>query len=139
MSSATWLTEWEPENEEFWAARGKKIATRTLIITTANLMVAFAVWFVVSAMISRLGKAGFDLSKSELYWLVAMPGLAGGTFRLIHMFLTPIYGTRHVVSISTALLMQGPPAEIVAQLLVYLLGLTILAAALSVLWFHRIL
>jgi NNP family nitrate/nitrite transporter-like MFS transporter len=33
-----------------------------------------------------------------------MPGLAGGTFRLIHMFLTPIYGTRHVVSISTALL-----------------------------------
>ena len=105
MSSATWLKEWEPEDEQFWAARGKAIATRTLIITTANLMVAFAVWFVVSAMISRLGKAGFDLSKSELYWLVAMPGLAGGTFRLIHMFLTPIYGTRHVVSISTALLM----------------------------------
>lgn len=105
MSSATWLKEWEPENEEFWASRGKKIATRTLIITTANLMIAFAVWFVVSAIISRLGKAGFDLSKSELYWLVAMPGLAGGTFRLIHMFLTPIYGTRHVVAISTALLM----------------------------------
>ncbi len=105
MSSATWLKEWEPENEEFWTTRGKAIATRTLIITTANLMVAFAVWFVVSAIISRLGKAGFDLSKSELYWLVAMPGLAGGTFRLIHMFLTPIYGTRHVVAISTALLM----------------------------------
>lgn len=104
MSSATWLTEWEPENEEFWNTRGKAIARRTLIITTLNLMVAFAVWFVVSAIIARLEKAGFDLSKSELYWLVAMPGLAGGTFRLMHMFLTPIYGTRHVVSISTALL-----------------------------------
>jgi len=105
MSSATWLKEWEPENEEFWTTRGKSIARRTLVITTANLMVAFAVWFVVSAIISRLEKAGFDLSKSELYWLVAMPGLAGGTFRLMHMFLTPIYGTRHIVSISTALLM----------------------------------
>lgn len=104
MSSATWLTEWEPENDEFWNTRGKAIARRTLIITTLNLMVAFAVWFVVSAIIARLEKAGFDLSKSELYWLVAMPGLAGGTFRLGHMFLTPIYGTRHVVSISTALL-----------------------------------
>lgn len=104
MSSATWLTEWEPENDEFWNTRGKAIARRTLIITTLNLMVAFAVWFVVSAIIARLEKAGFDLSKSELYWLVAMPGLAGGTFRLMHMFLTPIYGTRHVVSISTALL-----------------------------------
>ena len=103
--SATWLPEWEPEDNDFWASRGKRIATRTLVITTANLMVAFAVWFVVSALISRLDKAGFTLSKSELYWLVAMPGLAGGTFRLIHMFLTPIYGTRHVVSISTALLL----------------------------------
>lgn len=104
MSSATWLAEWEPENEEFWNSRGKAIARKTLIITTANLMAAFAVWFVVSAIIARLEKAGFDLSKSELYWLVAMPGLAGGTFRLMHMFLVPIYGTRHVVSISTALL-----------------------------------
>jgi TRAP-type uncharacterized transport system fused permease subunit len=32
---------------------------------------------------------------------------------------------------SNALLMQGPPAEIVGQTLVYLFGLTILAAALS--------
>ncbi len=102
--SATWLPQWQPEDEQFWNDRGRAIAKRTLIITTASLMVAFAVWFVVSAIIVRLEKAGFDLSKSELYWLAAMPGLAGGTFRLIHMFLTPIYGTRHVVSISTGLL-----------------------------------
>jgi NNP family nitrate/nitrite transporter-like MFS transporter len=102
--SATWLPEWNPEDEQFWNDRGRAFAKQTLIITTASLMVAFAVWFVVSAIIVRLEKAGFTLSKSELYWLAAMPGLAGGTFRLIHMFLTPIYGTRHVVSISTALL-----------------------------------
>ncbi len=103
--SATWLPEWEPENEEFWNSRGKAIARRTLIITTANLVLAFVVWFVVSALIVRLEKAGFDLSKGQLYWLVAMPGLAGGTFRLMHMFLVPVFGTRHVVSISTSLLL----------------------------------
>jgi NNP family nitrate/nitrite transporter-like MFS transporter len=102
--SGTWLPEWEPENDEFWESTGRAVAKRTLVITTASLLVAFAVWFVVSAIIVRLEKAGFTLTKSELYWLAAMPGLAGGTFRLIHMFLTPIYGTRHVVSISTALL-----------------------------------
>jgi NNP family nitrate/nitrite transporter-like MFS transporter len=34
-----------------------------------------------------------------------MPGLAGGTFRVIHTFLVPLYGTRHIVSISTLLLL----------------------------------
>jgi NNP family nitrate/nitrite transporter-like MFS transporter len=34
-----------------------------------------------------------------------MPGLAGGTLRILHTFLVPIYGTRHVVTISTLLLL----------------------------------
>ncbi len=102
--SKTWLSEWDPEDDGFWNTQGRSIARRTLVITTANLIVAFVVWFVVSALIVRLDKAGFTLSTSELYWLAAMPGLAGGTFRLMHMFLAPIVGTRHVVSISTALL-----------------------------------
>ena len=39
----------------------------------------------------------------ELFWLAAMPGLAGGTLRIVHMFLIPLYGTRNVVSIATFL------------------------------------
>ncbi len=96
---------WDPENEEFWEREGEKIARRTLWITTFNLLLAFAVWFVVSAIISRLGKIGFDFTTSQLYWLIAMPGLAAGSFRLIHMFLTPIVGTRCVVSVSTSMLL----------------------------------
>lgn len=99
------LTEWDPENDSFWESRGKKVATRTLVVTTFNLTLAFSVWFVVSAIVSKLKDVGFTLSKSELYWLVAMPGLAGGTFRLMHMFLVPIFGTRKVVTISSASLL----------------------------------
>jgi NNP family nitrate/nitrite transporter-like MFS transporter len=100
-SSSTWLAKWEPENEAFWKAEGARRAWMTLTVTTANLIMAFIVWFVVSALVVRLPQIGFRLTTSELFWLAAMPGLAGGTLRLIHMFLTPMYGTRHVVSLST--------------------------------------
>ncbi len=97
-----WISDWDPENESFWQSRGKAIANRTLIITTFNLLLSFAVWFVVSAIVGKLKDVGFTLTKGELYWLVAMPGLAGGTFRLMHMFLIPIFGTRKVVALSSA-------------------------------------
>jgi NNP family nitrate/nitrite transporter-like MFS transporter len=62
---------------------------------------AFMVWFVVSALVVKLTSVGFQLSTSQLFWLAAMPGLAGGTLRIVHTFLVPLYGTRRVVTIST--------------------------------------
>jgi NNP family nitrate/nitrite transporter-like MFS transporter len=66
---------------------------------------AFITWFVVSALVVRLPQIGFRLTPSQLFWLAAMPGLAGGTLRLAHMFFTPMFGTRHVVALSTASLL----------------------------------
>ena len=100
-ASRTWLPRWEPEDAGFWNAGGSGRAWTTLIITTLNLTMAFIVWFMVSALVVRLPQIGFQFSATQLFWLAAMPGLAGGSLRLVHMFLTPIYGTRHVVSLST--------------------------------------
>jgi NNP family nitrate/nitrite transporter-like MFS transporter len=100
-TDATWLSRWEPEDQVFWEQGGKRLAWRTLWITTANLTMAFIVWFLVSALVVRLPQIGFRFTPSELFWLAAMPGLAGGTLRLVHMFLTPMYGTRHVISLSS--------------------------------------
>jgi NNP family nitrate/nitrite transporter-like MFS transporter len=100
-ANGTWLTRWEPENPAFWAAGGSSLAWRTLTITTLNLTMAFMAWFLVSALVVRLPQIGFKFTPSELFWLAAMPGLAGGTLRLVHMFLTPMLGTRVVVSLST--------------------------------------
>lgn len=105
QTDGDWLTDWRPEDEEFWEGGGKQVANRTLWITTASLVIAFVVWFVVSALIARLNKSGFGFTTSQLYWLVAMPGLAAGTLRLGHMFLTPMIGTRKVVAFSTASLL----------------------------------
>ena len=101
----TWLDRWEPEDMAFWERHGKARAWKTLTITTAALIMAFITWFVVSALVVRLPQIGFQLTTGQLFWLAAMPGLAGGTLRLLHMFLTPIYGTRHVVTLSTASLL----------------------------------
>lgn len=96
------LTEqWEPEQPDFWPSTGKRMAWRTLWITTASLVLSFASWFMMSAVVVRLPAIGFTFSTMELFWLTAMPGLAGGTLRIIHTFLIPLYGTRNVITIST--------------------------------------
>ncbi len=95
------LSNWNPEEASTW---DKRLAWRTLWVTTYNLTLAFMVWYLVSAIAPRLNSVGFDLSANELYWLVALPGLAGGLMRLIFMFLPPIVGTRTLVGGSTTLL-----------------------------------
>lgn len=100
-SSGDFLTDWRPEDPAFWETTGKRIAWRTLTITTLSLILSFATWFVMSAVVVRLGGIGFKFTEMELFWLTAMPGLAGGTLRLMHMFLIPIYGTRKVVTAAT--------------------------------------
>ncbi|MBP8128414.1 MAG: NarK/NasA family nitrate transporter [Candidatus Hydrogenedentes bacterium] len=95
------LERWEPENPEFWESTGKRIAWRTLSITTAALVLSFATWFAMSAIVVRLPLIGFSFSQRQLFWLAAIPGLAGGTLRMVHTFLIPIYGTRNVITAAT--------------------------------------
>jgi MFS transporter, NNP family, nitrate/nitrite transporter len=101
----SWLTQWTPEDNAFWENEGKRVAWRTLALTTFNLLLAFAAWFVVSASVVKLSGIGFQLTKSQEFWLTAMPGLSAGTLRIIHTFLIPIFGTRRTISISTILLL----------------------------------
>jgi len=100
---STWLKRWEPENSVFWQETGSKTAWRTLTITTIALTLSFATWFMMSAVVVRIPQIGFKFDTMQLFWLAAMPGLAGGTFRIINTFLIPIYGTRHVITVTTFL------------------------------------
>lgn len=100
---AGWLPRWEPENGEFWQATGSKIAWRTLTLTTFALILSFATWFVMSVLLVRLPAIGFKFDTMQLFWLAAMPGLAGGTLRIVHSFLIPIFGSRLVIGVTTLL------------------------------------
>lgn len=96
-----WLTSWNPEDETTW---DKSLAWRTLWITTFTLTMCFVAWFLPSAIIPKLNSIGYNFSKSQLYWLAATPGLAGGLLRLVWMVLPPIMGTRKMVALTTLLL-----------------------------------
>lgn len=100
---ATWIEKWNTEDGEFWSSTGSAVAWRTLAVTTITLTLSFATWFMMSAIVVKLPGIGFKFTTSQLFWLAAMPGLAGGTLRIVHTFLLPIFGTRHIVSIATFL------------------------------------
>ena len=95
-----WLDTWDPEQD--W---DKRLAWRTLSVTTFSLILCFIVWFLVSAIAPMLNELGFDISEGQLYWLTAMPGLAGGLLRMVWMFLPPVLGTRRLVTYTTGLLL----------------------------------
>lgn len=96
-----WLESWDPENEATWDSG---LAWKTLWITTFCLTLAFIAWFLPSAIIPKLNALGYEFTKSQLYWMAAMPGLSAGLLRLVWMVLPPIMGTRKMVSLTTLLL-----------------------------------
>lgn len=99
------LTRWEPENESFWKEQGARIANRNLWISIPALMLSFSVWMLWSVVVVNLDKAGFQLSKNQMFWLASLPALSGATLRIFYSFLIPIFGGRRWTAISTASLL----------------------------------
>ncbi len=95
------LDDWRPEDEEFWADKGAKIAQRNLWISIPNLLLAFSVWMVWSMVVAKLPMIGFDYSTDQLFWLAALPGLSGATLRIFYSFMVPIFGGRLWTTLST--------------------------------------
>lgn len=101
----TSITNWTPENEQFWAQSGKKIANINLIISVGCLLLAFVVWTFWAILAVKINDYGFNFSKEQLFTLLAIPGVVGATLRIFYSFITPILGGRTWTTISTALLL----------------------------------
>lgn len=99
------LADWNPENESFWQATGRRIASRNLWISIPALLLAFAVWMVWSVVVVNLPNIGFKFTPDELFWLAALPGLSGAALRGFYAFMVPIFGGRTWTTFSTASLL----------------------------------
>ena len=104
MSGAV-LADWNPEDEGFWQATGRRIANRNLWISIPALLLAFAVWMVWSVVVVNLPSIGFKFTPDELFWLAALPGLSGALLRGFYAFMVPIFGGRIWTTFSTASLL----------------------------------
>ena len=105
MTATHALEEWTPEDPAFWEAKGRRIARRNLWISIPALLLAFSVWMVWSVVVARLPAIGFKFTPEQLFWLAALPGLSGATFRIFYSFMVPIFGGRLWTTLSTASLL----------------------------------
>ncbi len=105
MSTGRTLTDWRPDDEQFWNERGRKIANLNLWISVFALLLAFSVWLVWSVVVAKMRLMGFDFSTNQLFWLAALPGLSGATLRIFYSFAPPMFGGRLWTTLSTASLL----------------------------------
>ena len=66
------LTDWRPEDKEFWQATGRAIARRNLWISIPALLLSFAIWQVWSVVVAKLPSVGFKFTTDQLFWLAAL-------------------------------------------------------------------
>jgi len=99
------IEDWRPEDPEFWATTGKKIASRNLWLSVPALFLSFAVWMVWSVVVAKMPQIGFSYTTDQLFWLAALPGLSGATLRIFYSFMVPVFGGRLWTTLTTWSLM----------------------------------
>jgi NNP family nitrate/nitrite transporter-like MFS transporter len=103
-SQPRWIDEWNPEDEAFWQATGKKTARRNLAWSILAENLGFSVWLIWSVVATRLPKVGFHYTTEQLFSLVALPGLVGSLMRFPYTFAVPRFGGRNWTIVSALLL-----------------------------------
>jgi MFS transporter, NNP family, nitrate/nitrite transporter len=104
MSNSTWISEWNPEDEKFWEAKGKTIARRNLIWSIVAEHIGFSIWLIWSIVATKLPQAGFHYTTDQLFQLVALPGLIGSLMRFPYTFAVTTFGGRNWTIFSASIL-----------------------------------
>ena len=100
-----WIDVWDPENPEFWASTGRRVARRNLVFSIVAEHLGFSVWVLWSIVAVNLNSVGFSFTEGQLFWLVALPNLVGATLRLPYTFAVPRFGGRNWTVVSALLLL----------------------------------
>jgi len=100
-----WLDEWDPDDEAFWQSGGRRIARKNLTLSIFAEHIGFSIWVLWTIVVINLANAGFTLSLSEQFLLIALPNLVGATLRIPYTFAVPRFGGRAWTGISASLLL----------------------------------
>ncbi len=100
-----WLDGYDPEDHVQWEGQGRAIAARNLRWSIACEFLGFIVWQLWSITVVKLPAAGFQLTDTQLFWLISMPALVGATLRIPYTFMVPRFGGRNWTVVSALLLL----------------------------------
>ncbi|GAB7190507.1 NarK family nitrate/nitrite MFS transporter [Kineococcus sp. NUM-3379] len=99
-----WIDEWDPEDTQQWGTTGRPTARRNLWLSIFAEFLGFSVWQLWTIVTPSLGRAGFDLTANQMFWLIAIPNLVGATLRFPYTFAVPRFGGRNWTIVSALLL-----------------------------------
>jgi NNP family nitrate/nitrite transporter-like MFS transporter len=99
------ISDWRPEDEQFWESTGKKIAYRNLWISIPALLCGFAIWGMWGIITVQMLNLGFPFTQAELFTLTAIAGISGATMRIPASFLIRLAGGRNTIFLTTAMLL----------------------------------
>jgi NNP family nitrate/nitrite transporter-like MFS transporter len=99
-----WIEDWRPEDPEFWAGGGERVARRNLAFSVFAEHVGFSVWSLWAVFVLFLGPEwGFD--PAQKFLLTALPAAVGGAMRIPYTFAVARFGGRNWTVVSALLLL----------------------------------
>ncbi len=99
-----WIDDWRPEDADFWASTGKRIAWRNLVFSVLSEHIGFSVWSLWSVLVLFMGTP-YGFTAPEKFLLTATPALVGSILRVPYTFAVGKFGGRNWTMISAGLLL----------------------------------
>ena len=102
--SKRWITDWRPEDEQFWDSTGRPIARRNLIFSILSEHIGFSIWSVWSVLVLFMGPK-YHLTPADKFLLTSVPTLVGSVLRIPYTFAVARFGGRNWTIVSALLLL----------------------------------